>query len=122
MLNKRQEMVDVIRGSYGLDSPKVFSAMVSVDRGLFAPKRYRNEVYKDHPIDIGYGQTMSQPYTVAFMTHLLLGDKEKGIGNKIKKWRVLEIGTGSGYQSAILSKLVNEVYSVEVVPELARKA
>jgi protein-L-isoaspartate(D-aspartate) O-methyltransferase len=122
MDEKRQEMVNVIKERYGLESPEVLSAMLQVPREKFVSKLYRPIAYNDGPVSIGHGQTMSQPYTVAFMTHLLLSDKRQAIRDKIKKWRVLEIGTGSGYQAAILSHLVKEVYSVEIVDELARKA
>lgn len=115
-------MVDNIRGVRGLDSPKVFSAMLQVPRKKFVSKKYGGLACKDSPVSIGCGQTMSQPYTVAFMTHLLIGDKSKATSNKIKKWRVLEIGTGSGYQAAVLSELVKEVYTVEIIPKLAEKA
>jgi len=106
-------MVEDIKVRYGLDDPRVFSAMLQASREKFIPGRYRDIAYDDGPIPIGQGQTMSQPYTVAFMTHLLnLKGKEK----------VLEIGTGSGYQAAILSLLAKQVYSIEIVSELAEKA
>lgn len=117
-VGKRQEMIRVIREEYGLDSPRVFSAMLQVPREKFAPKLYRLSSYSDGPISIGYGQTMSQPYTVAFMTHLLVGARGRGIG----EWRILEVGTGSGYQAAILSLLAKEVYSIEIINDLAIKA
>lgn len=102
-------MIEEIRERYDLDSPKVFSAMLKVPRGEFVPENLRYRAYDDGAISIGYGQTISQPYTVAFMTDLLdLKGNEK----------VLEIGTGSGYQAAILSLLVGKVYSLEIVPEL----
>lgn len=82
-----------------------------VDRALFVPEEYKRLAYEDWPLPIGFGQTISQPYTVGRMVELL------GRGT-----RVLEIGTGSGYQTAILSKLFEKVYSVEVIPELAREA
>ncbi|MFC1710418.1 protein-L-isoaspartate(D-aspartate) O-methyltransferase [Patescibacteria group bacterium] len=109
-MDKRQEMVDVIENKYGLDAPRVFSAMLCVPREKFVAKRLANIAYEDQPIPIGYGQTISQPYTVAFMTHLLdLTGNEK----------VLEIGTGSGYQAAVLSNLVNKVYTIEIIDKLA---
>ena len=111
--NKRQGMVDVIRFVYGLDSPNVLSVMSEVPREKFAPFSFSERAYEDNPVDIGFGQTMSQPYTVAFMTHLLgLKGCEK----------VLEVGTGSGYQAAVLSKLASEVYTVEIIKELAQRA
>lgn len=115
-------MVDEIRDKYGLDSPRVLSAMLQVPRDAFVSRLNRTFAYRDGPVPIGHGQTMSQPYTVAFMTHLLLSDKEQAIRDKVKRWRVLEIGTGSGYQAAVLSKLVGEVYTIEIVDTLARKA
>jgi protein-L-isoaspartate(D-aspartate) O-methyltransferase len=87
--------------------------MESVPRNLFVPLQHEDEAYGDHPLPIGCGQTISQPYIVALMTELL---QLKG-GEK-----VLEIGTGSGYQTAILSLLAREVYSVERIPQLAEKS
>ncbi|OGM12126.1 protein-L-isoaspartate O-methyltransferase [Candidatus Woesebacteria bacterium RBG_16_34_12] len=129
-MNLRQRMVDEIKKNYGLDSPQVLSVMLQIPREKFVAKLKRVFAYRDGPVDIGYGQTISQPYTVAFMTHLLVSDKAslrlrrkgKVISGKIKNWRVLEIGTGSGYQAAILSKLVRQVYTVEIIPQLAEKA
>lgn len=113
MKDQRGAMVGVIRDKYGLDSPRVLSSLAEVPREKFAPADFGDIVYEDCPVPIGYGQTMSQPYTVAFMTHLLdLKGNEK----------VLEIGTGSGYQAAILSGLCRKVYTVEIIPELARRA
>lgn len=107
------EMVRVIREDYGLTDPKVLRAMLQVPREKFTPHELRHLAYDDSPISIGYGQTISQPYTVAFMTHLLdLQGSEK----------VLEIGTGSGYQTAVLSLLSKEVYSVERISELSIEA
>ena len=91
----------------------VLLAMESVPRHEFVPQEYVNQAYEDHPLPIGYGQTISQPYIVALMTQLL----------ELKRSdRVLEIGTGSGYQTAILAQLVDEVYSVEIVSKLAEEA
>jgi protein-L-isoaspartate(D-aspartate) O-methyltransferase len=115
-------MIDTIRDEYGLKDFRVLSAMASVDRAFFVSKKFENIAYEDKPIDIGYGQTISQPYTVALMTHLLLSDKKQVPSDKLNTWRVLEIGTGSGYQAAVLSRLVKEVYSVEIIPELAKQA
>ena len=106
-------MVREIRESYGLDSPGVFSAMLQVPREEFVVKKYRDIAYSDGPVPLGHGQTVSQPYTVAFMTDLLnLKGKEK----------VLEIGTGSGYQAAILSLLSDKVFTIERIDPLAREA
>ena len=105
-MNSREKMIWEIKTRYDLDSPKVFSAMLQVPREEFVSKKYRRLAYEDSPVSIGYDQTMSQPYTVAFMTDLLnLKGKEK----------VLEIGTGSGYQAAILSLLVKEVFTIEII-------
>ena len=106
-------MIWEIERVYGLDAPEVFSAMLQVPREKFAPSVYKHLAYKDGPVPIGHGQTMSQPYTVAFMTNLLdlKGDE-----------KVLEIGTGSGYQAAVLSHLAKEVYSLEVLESLAKRA
>jgi len=116
IMNERQKMVDEIRKIYGLDSSRVLSAMLQVPRDKFIDPQYKELAYRDGPVPIGFGQTMSQPYTVAFMTDLLTDNK------KIKEWKVMEIGTGSGYQAAILSKLVEKVFTIEIVPELAERA
>lgn len=106
-------MIEEIRSVYGLNAPKVFKAMLKVPRELFVPVGRRYLAYSDAALPIGFGQTISQPYTVAFMTNLL--------GLKGKE-RILEIGTGSGYQAAIVSYLAKEVYSLERIPELAKSA
>lgn len=111
-MNPSEKMIWEIKTRYDLDSPKVFSVMLQVPREEFISKKYRHLAYEDSPVSIGHGQTMSQPYTVAFMTDLLnLKGKEK----------VLEIGTGSGYQAAILSLLVKEVFTIEIIEKLSRK-
>ena len=87
--------------------------METVPRHEFVPKEWLAQAYEDHPLPIGYGQTISQPYIVAVMTELA----------QVKRGdRVLEIGTGSGYQAAILAMLTDEVYSVEIIPALAESA
>lgn len=106
-------MVDKVQEGYGLNSPDVLSAMLQVPREVFVPTKAKRLAYDDRPVNIGFGQTISQPYTVAFMTDLL--------GLKGRE-RVLEIGTGSGYQAAILSKLAGEIYTVEIIPKLAKRA
>lgn len=112
-MGSAERMVDEIRGKYHLDAPKVLSVMTSVPRHEFVPQKHKDSAYDDGPVPIGFGQTMSQPYTVAFMTHLLnLKGSEK----------VLEIGTGSGYQAAVLSQLARQVYTVEIIPRLAKHA
>lgn len=97
----------------GVNDDRVLRAMAEVPRHLFVPDAQREHAYGDHPLPIGYGQTISQPYIVAFMTEALeLSGAE----------RVLEIGTGSGYQAAILSKLAREVFTIEIVEPLAEQA
>ncbi len=94
-------------------APCVMAAMAEVPRHLFVPEGDRDQAYANGPLPIGWGQTISQPYIVALMTDLLAC----GPGD-----RVLEIGTGSGYQAAVLSRLVGQVYSLEIIPQLARAA
>jgi len=111
---RRQEMVDQTIAARGVSNPDVLRAMRSVPRHLFVGENYLDMAYEDHPLPIGYGQTISQPYIVAWMTELL----ELKPGEK-----VLEIGTGSGYQAAVLAALGGlSVYSIEIVPELAESA
>ena len=99
--------------SRDIRSPRVLEAMRAVPRHLFIPETERRDAYGDHPVSIGYGQTISQPYIVAFMTEAL--DVRPGD-------RVLEIGTGSGYQAAVLARLAKEVYTIEIVEPLAERA
>ena len=108
----RSEMVALIE-SRGVADPRVLEVMRNVPRHQFVPETMRERAYGDHPLPIGNGQTISQPYIVAAMTELL----EPAIGDT-----VLEIGTGSGYQAAVLSELVHKVYSIEIVAELAEDA
>ncbi len=93
--------------------PRVMQAMARVPRHEFVPASERRYAYENRPLPIGYGQTISQPYIVAIMTDLL--KLEPGD-------RVLEIGTGSGYQAAVLAELVQQVYSIEIIGDLARRA
>ncbi len=97
----------------GLNEPRLLAALEATPRHLFVPQEYRYAAYEDGPLLIGYGQTISQPYIVALMTDLLQlrGDE-----------RVLEVGTGSGYQAAILGMMAGEVHTIEYVPELAASA
>jgi protein-L-isoaspartate(D-aspartate) O-methyltransferase len=97
----------------GRIDPAVLQAMRTVPRHEFVPEDVRAQAYLDQPVPIGFGQTISQPFIVALMTDLL----DVGADHK-----VLEIGTGSGYQAAVLSPLVAEVYSVEIIPELGERA
>lgn len=112
-MGQAEEMVGQIRQRYDLDAPNVFLAMLKIPREEFVPHQYSHLAYTDSAISIGHGQTISQPYTVAFMTNLL-----DLVGNE----KVLEIGTGSGYQAAILSLLAEKVYTIERIPELGEKA
>jgi len=108
-----QMVADTIQAR-GVIDEEVLEAMCSVPRHEFVQSEYLSQAYDDHPLPIGYGQTISQPYIVAWMTELL----ELRPGEK-----VLEIGTGSGYQAAVLAALGDvEVYSIEIVPELAKSA
>jgi protein-L-isoaspartate(D-aspartate) O-methyltransferase len=109
----RRRMVEYQIRSRGVRDPRVLEAMEAVPRHEFVPDDYLSMAYSDGPLPIGYGQTISQPYIVAVMTELL--ELEPGD-------RVLEIGTGSGYQAAILAELVDEVYTMEIIPELAESA
>jgi protein-L-isoaspartate(D-aspartate) O-methyltransferase len=99
--------------SRGISDPNVLSAFKNIPRHQFIPQRYREWSYKDAPQPIGFGQTISQPYIAALMTQSL-----HLIGNE----RVLEVGTGSGYQAAILSGLAREIHTVEYIPRLAERA
>lgn len=105
-------MVGVIR-SYGLKDQTVLDAMSRVPRHEFVPENLRSRAYDDSPLPIGYGQTISQPYIVAEMTRLLHLTSES---------RVLEVGTGSGYQAAVLTEFTPHVYTVEIIRPLANAA
>ena len=94
-------------------SQEVMTAMAKVDRAQFVPKHSVHDAFENQPLRIGYDQTISQPFIVALMTHLVVSQPGD---------RILEIGTGSGYQAAIAAELVAHVYSIEIVPELARSA
>jgi protein-L-isoaspartate(D-aspartate) O-methyltransferase len=109
----RREMVERQLRPRRIKDPKVLEAMSRVPRHLFVPEQHRSSAYHDGPVPIGEGQTISQPYIVALMSELaeLKGDE-----------KVLEIGTGSGYQAAVLSYLAKEVYSVEIIAALALRA
>ncbi len=109
----RGSMVDRQIRSRGVTDDRVLKAMLKVERHLFVSEKYRSEAYQDHPLPIGAGQTISQPYIVAFMTEAL-DLKPTDI--------VLEIGTGSGYQAAVLAELCDSVYTIEIVGMLARMA
>lgn len=109
----RRRMVEEQIRRRGVTDPRVLGAMERVPRHLFVPEAYRDRAYEDHPLPIGEGQTISQPYIVALMSSLveLNGDE-----------KVLEIGTGSGYQAAVLSHLAREVYTIEILEPLGQRA
>lgn len=111
-----QQEVRATRGYTGLDAldPQVLAAIGRVPRERFVPLAMRQHAYRDSPLPIGGGQTISQPYIVALMSHLLDLPPDGG--------RVYELGTGSGYQAAVLAEMGAEVYSVEIVPELTERA
>jgi len=110
---QRKEMVKYQLERRGISDKKVLQAMREVRRHLFIDERYRRLAYSDHPLPIEAEQTISQPYIVALMTET--AEIEKGD-------KVLEIGTGSGYQAAVLAHLTDQVYTVEIIKELAEKA
>jgi protein-L-isoaspartate(D-aspartate) O-methyltransferase len=106
------ELAAFLRGE-GIRDERVLAAFAQVPRRLFVPERLRGDSDSDRPLPIGHGQTISQPFVVAYMTErLAIGGGD----------RVLEVGTGSGYQAAILAMLAEEVFSIEIVPELAERA
>jgi protein-L-isoaspartate(D-aspartate) O-methyltransferase len=109
----RERMVTQQIISRGITDKPTLNAVRKVPRHRFVPKEYESEAYDDNPLPIGYGQTISQPYIVAYMTEVVKPDHTKN---------VLEIGTGSGYQAAILAEIVNHVYSIEIIPELAKES
>jgi len=112
-LEARQDMVKWQLGGRDITDEKVLAVMEKVPRHEFVPADLLGQAYADHPLPIGYGQTISQPYIVALMTQMLAlepGDS------------VLEIGTGSGYQAAVLAELTERTYTIEIIPELAERA
>lgn len=112
-LARREAMVAGQIRSRGVNDPLVLKAMVEVPRHEFVPEAVKPDAYEDHPLSIGHSQTISQPYIVAYMTEAL-GLKPED--------KVLEIGTGSGYQAAVLARLSGKVFSVEIICELEREA
>lgn len=110
---RRDKMVKTQIAARGLEDERVLQAMRDVPRHLFVPERSRGSAYKNHPLPIGYGQTISQPSLVALMTELLKPEKDH-VG--------LEVGTGSGYQAAVLSRIVQSVYTIEIIPPLGKAA
>jgi protein-L-isoaspartate(D-aspartate) O-methyltransferase len=109
----RERMVSRQIAARGIKDKRVLEAMRKVPRHELVPESVRAYAYSDHPVPIGEDQTISQPYIVAYMTEQLRLDGDE---------RVLEVGTGSGYQAAILAELCDEVYTIEIVPSLARRA
>jgi protein-L-isoaspartate(D-aspartate) O-methyltransferase len=109
----RQRMVDTQLRAEGISSAAVLAAMARVPRHLFVPPDLRERAYDNTPLPIGLGQTISQPFIVAYMTEALQLTREH---------TVLEIGTGSGYQAAVLAELAREVLTIEIVPQLAERA
>lgn len=109
----RQRMVEDQIRARDVRSKSVLEAMRKVPRHRFVPAEIERRAYEDNPLPIGYGQTISQPYIVAYMTEAAEVSKDD---------KVLEIGTGSGYQAAILGELAREVYTIEIIPELAERA
>ena len=112
-LDKRVQMVAKDIKARGVKDPVVLEAMGKIPRHLFVDESFRDKAYADHPLPIAEGQTISQPYVVALMTEALRLKPED---------RVLEIGTGSGYQAAVLAEIVKEVYSIEIRKSLAESA
>jgi len=112
-IQARKRMVNSQIAARGISDPATLRAMEQVPRHLFVPASFASEAYSDRPLPIGYSQTISQPFIVAYMTELSGPAKGK---------KALEIGTGSGYQAAVLAEIVDTVYTIEIVPELARES
>lgn len=110
---RRMQMIERQIKARGIDDPEILEAFAKVPRHSFVPERLKNRAYADRALPIGEGQTISQPYIVAYMTRAI--DPEKTD-------RVLEVGTGSGYQAAILAELCKQVYTVEIIETLSRTA
>ena len=110
---RREAMVRTQITERGIRDKATLQAMRAVPRHLFVPPHLADSAYEDQPLPIGYGQTISQPYIVAFMTELIRPKATQ---------KVLEIGSGSGYQAAVLAEIVKQVYTIEIVPELAQEA
>lgn len=109
----RRRMVALLKEKYDIHDEKILEVMGRVPRHLFVPEHQRKNAYEDRPLPIGYGQTISQPAMVAYMTQLARIDGTS---------KVLEIGSGSGYQAAVLAETAEAVFTVEIIPELARRA
>lgn len=111
--DEREEMVQAQIAARGITDEATLRAMRTVPRHLFVPPTWSDAAYADRPLPIGYGQTISQPYIVAYMTELVKPRRGQ---------RVLEIGTGSGYQAAVLAEIVDSVFTIEIITELANEA
>lgn len=112
-VEEREELVETGVIDFGIEEPDVIEAMRETPRHAFVPDEYLGQAYENHPLPIGFGQTISQPYIVALMTEAA----EVEAGDK-----VLEVGTGSGYQAAVLAEVAEHVYTVEIIGELAERA
>jgi protein-L-isoaspartate(D-aspartate) O-methyltransferase len=110
---ERERMVETQLRARGINDTNTLNAMNAVPRHLYVPENQRRSAYDDRPLPIGYGQTISQPYIVAFMTEIIQPKKD---------FKVLEIGTGSGYQAAVLAEIVDQVYTIEIVKALGETA
>ena len=109
----RMNMIETQIKKRGITDQTILDAMKEVNRHEYVQENFERLAYSDRPVPIGYGQTISQPYIVAFMSHKL---------NVASHHKVLEIGTGSGYQAAVLAELSDHVYTIEIIPELAKRA
>lgn len=112
-VKQREEMVNEQIAQRGISDAATLAALRKIPRHLFVPKNNIKDAYEDRPLPIGFGQTISQPYIVAYMTEIVKPQSTH---------RVLEIGTGSGYQAAVLSAIVKEVHTIEIVDTLSRRA
>lgn len=109
----REQMVEHQIRQRGISDSRTLKAMQQVPRHLYVPSQHRGLAYDDRPLPIGHGQTISQPYIVAYMTEII---------RPRRNHKVLEIGTGSGYQAAVLAEIVDHVYTIEIISELGRQA
>ena len=109
----REAMVKTQMEARGIKDPATLAAMGKVPRHAFVPQNQAADAYADHPLPIGYGQTISQPYIVAYMTEIV---------NPKAGHTVLEVGTGSGYQAAVLAEIVKKVYTIEIIEQLGKEA
>jgi len=112
-VKQREAMVRIQIESRGIKDPVTLYSMRKVERHKFVPAKYQNQAYEDHPLPIGENQTISQPYIVALMTEVLDLQKNE---------KVLEVGTGSGYQAAVLAEICDHVYTIEIIEILGKRA